>query len=106
MQSDQARREQAEFAVTRARWRAAEDRLYPLALIDTDAYKDVVEAVGRVLTELRHRCATTQDLLRAETDPELLVLVGTGARGSLPTDPASIVAAACAQRSVELAVNR
>jgi hypothetical protein len=105
MDPGQTRREQIEFAVTMARWRAAEDRLYPLALTDTDAYQDVVAAVGRVLAELRRRQSTTQELLHAETDPELLGLAETGAV-RFPADPASIVAAACAQRSVELAVRR
>jgi hypothetical protein len=86
----------------RIRWRAAEERLYPLALADTDAYMDAVEAVGRVLAELRRTCTSSEDLLRAEMDHALMDLVGTGSRGTVPPEPAIVIAAACAVRSAEL----
>jgi hypothetical protein len=86
----------------RIRWRAAEERLYPLALAESDAYMDAVEAVGRVLTELRKTCATNDDLLRAELDHALMDVVGTGSRGPVPPEPAIVIAAACALRSAEL----
>jgi hypothetical protein len=89
------------LAVARARWRAAENRLYPPAMTDTDAYMDAVEAVGRVLALLRTRCAREAELLAAETDEEVLGLVGSGSRGRL-SDRTDVVAAACALRSVEL----
>jgi hypothetical protein len=94
------------LAAARARWRAAEARIYPLAMTDTDAYMDAVEAVGRVLAVLRARCASEAELLQAETDDEVLGLVGTGSRGRMPADHASVVAAACAMRSVELGAGR
>ncbi len=90
------------LAGARIRWRAAEERLYPLALADSDAYMDAVEAVGRVLTELRQTCTSNADLIRAETDHALMELVGTGSRSSTPPDPAIAIAAACALRSAEL----
>ncbi|HZO67562.1 MAG TPA: hypothetical protein VFB74_21405 [Kribbellaceae bacterium] len=86
----------------RIRWRAAEERLYPLALADSDAYMDAVEAVGRVLTELRRSCASNADLMRAETDHALLAVVGSGSRSPTPPEPAIVIAAACALRSAEL----
>jgi hypothetical protein len=95
-------REPESLAGARIRWRAAEERLYPLALADSDAYMDAVEAVGRVLTELRTTCTSNADLIRAETDHALMDLVGTGSRGGTPPDPATVIAAACALRSVEL----
>jgi hypothetical protein len=90
------------LAGARVRWRAAEERLYPLALADSDAYMDAVEAVGRVLSELRRTCTSSAELLRAETDRALMGLVGTWARSRTPPDPAIVIAAACALRSVEL----
>jgi hypothetical protein len=105
MDAAQGHREQREFTAAMARWRAAENRLYPLALVDTDAYQDVVTAVGRVLAELRRRPSTSEQLLHAETDLELLALAETGLHPMI-ADPGSIVAAACAQRSVELAVRK
>ena len=95
-----------EVASARMRWRAAEERLYPLALTDTDAYKDVVEAVGRVIAELRRRKATMRDLLDAEDDPSLLRLAEAEPRGPVAVDRASVVAAACALHSVQLAADR
>jgi hypothetical protein len=90
----------------RIRWRAAEERLYPLALADSDAYMDAVEAVGRVLAELRRTCASNEDLLRAEMDHALMDLVGTGSRGPVPPEPAIVIAAACAVRSAELSAGK
>ncbi len=95
-----------EVANARIRWRAAERRLYPLALTDTDAYKDVVEAVGRVIGELRRRDATMRDLLSAESDPSLLSLAEAEPRGLLAVDRVSVVAAACALHSVQLGAGR
>lgn len=90
----------------RIRWRAAEERLYPLALADSDAYMDAVEAVGRVLSELRRTCDSNEDLMRAEMDHALMDLVGTGSRGRLAPEPAIVIAAACALRSAELGTKR
>lgn len=104
MDTEHRRDEQSNLAFARVRWRAAEDRIYPLAMTDTDAYIDAVEAVGRVLTALRTRCTSEAELLQAETDDEVLELVGSGSRGPLTADRASVVAAACAMRSLELEV--
>ena len=90
----------------RIRWRAAEERLYPLALADTDAYMDAIEAVGRVLGELRRTCSSNDDLMRAEMDHALMDLVGTGSRGPMAPEPAIVIAAACALRSAELGTKR
>ena len=106
MDAERGRDEQSTLALARVRWRAAEERIYPLAMTDTDAYMDAVEAVGRVLTVLRTRCTSEAELLQAETDDEVLELVGTGSRGPLTADRASVVAAACVLRSVELEVGR
>jgi hypothetical protein len=98
-------REPEGLVSARVRWRAAEERLYPLALADSDAYMDAVEAVGRVLTELRRTCSSNSDLLRAEVDHALMDLVGTGTRSPATPEPAIVIAAACALRSAELGVD-
>ena len=85
----------------RVRWRGAEERLYPLALADTAAYEEAVTLVGRVLAELRARCASESELLARESDPELLALAEVTTH--VPVAAADVVAAACALRSVELA---
>jgi hypothetical protein len=106
MDAEHGREERPNLAFARVRWRAAEQRIYPLAMTDTDAYMDAVEAVARVLTELRTRCTSEAELVAAETDDAVLELVGTGSRGPLAADRASVVAAACALRSVELKAGR
>lgn len=95
-----------DLAGARIRWRAAEARLYPMALADSDAYMDAVEAVGRVLGELRRTCHSNDDLMRAELDHTLLEVVGTGTRSPAVPEPAIVIAAACALRSAELAVGK
>src|SRR5262245_14789226 len=83
-----------DLAGARIRWKAAEARLYPLALADSDAYMDAVEAVGRVLTELRRTCSSNEDLMRAEMDHALMSMVGSGSRSEAPPEPAIVIAAA------------
>lgn len=45
-------------------WRTAEQRLYPLVLVDTAAYERAVRGVRAVADELA-RCATAEDLVAA-----------------------------------------
>jgi hypothetical protein len=98
------RRPDPRVLLARVRWRAAEERLYPLALADTAAYQEAVTLVGRVLTELRASCANESELLAREADPELFALAEVTA--PVPVSAADVVAAACALRSVELAAGR
>lgn len=92
------RRDDREAVLARARWRMAEERLYPLALVDAAAYEAAVSRVRVVLDELRARCATFEDLLASQDDPALL----EKAAGSVPPSGADVVAAACALRGVEI----
>lgn len=46
------------------RWRTAEQRLYPVVLVDTAAYERAVRGVRAVADELA-RCATAEDLVAA-----------------------------------------
>lgn len=51
-----------ERMVARARWQAAEDRIYPLALVDASLYEAAVAAVAALGRAARTHCATEADL--------------------------------------------
>lgn len=57
----------------RARWRAAEDRLFPVALVDADAYRRVLHIVSLLLDELRVSTTSLDQLLDLDTDPASLL---------------------------------
>ena len=57
----------------RARWRAAEDRLFPVALVDADAYRRVLHIVSLLLDELRVSTTSLDQLLDLDTDPVSLL---------------------------------
>lgn len=90
-----------ESSVARARWHAAEDRLYPMVMTDPDGYQRVVGVVGALLDELRRRSRTVADLVELERDPDALL-------GGLPLAPPAslpgdlLVQAACGTRAREL----
>lgn len=89
--------------VALARWRQAEDRLYPLAAVDPESYLHAVGLVGVVADELRQRCATPGELLAADAAPaELLSAIYGDELPALALDPAMAVDAACALRAGEL----
>jgi hypothetical protein len=45
-----------------ARWSAAEDRLYPLVMVDPDLYEAAVTVVCEALDVLRSQCGTVAEL--------------------------------------------
>ncbi len=57
----------------RARWWAAEDRLFPMALVDPDAYCRALHVVGLLLKELRGNTTSFDELLALDADPEPLL---------------------------------
>lgn len=65
----------------RLRWRAAEDRLFPVALVDPDAYRRALFVVGLLLDELRVSTTSLDELLGLDVDPAPLL-------DALPTGPA------------------
>lgn len=86
-----------------ARWRQAEARLYPLAMVDPDWYAQAVRLVGALAAELRRRCTTPAELLAVEAEPtELLAAVPTEEPIGPPLDPRLLVEAACSLRGGEL----
>jgi hypothetical protein len=89
-----------EEAVARARWRAAEDNLYPMLIADPVAYQHALGAVRAVLGELRLRATDLDGLIAAETSAEDVVATACPAGTELPAR--LLVGAACAMRDREL----
>jgi hypothetical protein len=92
------------IALARARWHAAEDRLYPTLLADPAAYQRVVVAVQAVVDELRRRGAQVGDLVTVETAPD--ELIGAACPSGIPVPADLLVAVACALRDRELATQQ
>jgi hypothetical protein len=90
----------AEHAAFARRLRTAEDRLYPLAMVDADRYQRAVQLVGRLAARLTQTCASLDELAAAEAqvrgwlrDPEV-----TGGVPLAGLDPDLVIEAALAQR--------
>jgi hypothetical protein len=88
-----------------AGWHQAEGRLYPLAMVDPDAYQRAIRLVAGVLDELRRDVHSYDELAVAETRATDIVIgvaesagVGLGA-----VAPADVFDAACAMLDRELA---
>jgi hypothetical protein len=91
-------------AEVRARFAAAEARLYPLALADPDGYELVASVVGVVADELRHTATDVAAVLEHREEligrvPQLAIGAGLDPDG-LPLDV--VVDAASALRCREL----
>lgn len=87
-------------AAAQARWRAAEDRLYPVAMSDPDGYRRGLEAVRDLVAHLRGTAHTLDDLVAVEADPAALLAALPAGAPSLPAD--LLVAAACGARAREV----
>ncbi|HEX6403525.1 MAG TPA: hypothetical protein VF003_10275, partial [Pseudonocardiaceae bacterium] len=57
----------------RARWRAAEDRLFPVALVDPDDYRRLLSVVAALLQKLRASTTSLDHLLELDSHPAPLV---------------------------------
>ncbi|MFN2479618.1 MAG: hypothetical protein ABR615_10680 [Pseudonocardiaceae bacterium] len=57
----------------RARWRGAEDRLFPVVLVDPDAYRRALSVVSLLLEELRANTTSVDQLLGLDVDPAPLL---------------------------------
>ncbi len=57
----------------RIRWQAAEDRLFPVALVDPDAYRRALSLVSMLLEELRVGTNSLDQLLSLDSDPQSLL---------------------------------
>ncbi len=77
----------------RARWRAAEDRLFPVVLVDPDTYRRALDVVGLLLEELRANTTSADQLLGLDVDPAPLLSTlpaGWPAVVDLPARPAAM----------------
>ena len=95
----------SDLAGARKSWRAAEARLYPLAMTDVDGYQRALVLVAAVCDQLRASTTTSSDLLAHQARAAELVAAacdttGTRAHGLEPDD---IFASAAAVRDRELA---
>jgi hypothetical protein len=90
---------------SRQAWRAAEARLYPLAMTDVDGYQRAVVLVAAVCAQLRERTTTAEDLLRCqERAAEYVAAAGDSTGASTHgLDPDDVFASAAALRDRELA---
>jgi hypothetical protein len=91
-------------AAALARFTSAEERLYPLAMVDPVGYERAVTLIGMVAEELRQQCAAVESVL-ARRDELIAQLPGLAAGkglelGGLPPD--AVVDAASALRCREL----
>lgn len=89
----------------RARWRAAGDRLWSIAMVDGAEYRRVAELVGAVLARLRERTPTLESLLALDADPAPLLDRWPGGPASTET-VRPVLEAACAVRGDELLAER
>lgn len=89
-----------EYAELARQLRGAEDRLFPLAMIDTDRYQRAVRLVGLLARRLTESCASLEDLAAAGPDTRFRLLVIAEAEG-IPLDgldPDMVADAAMSQR--------
>jgi hypothetical protein len=89
-----------------ARWTTAEDRLYPLIVVDPELYETAVTLVCEALDVLRSRCDTVEELGAAEASEVLSECPATSATGALGLDPLVAFDAACAYRWRDLTADR
>jgi len=65
----------AEYAELARQLRGAEDRLFPLAMIDADRYRRSVRLVGLLARQLTETCASLDDLAAAGPDTRFRLTV-------------------------------
>jgi hypothetical protein len=92
-------------ADARRRWRAAGDRLWPVALSDGESYQRAAQVVGALVDALRDRAGSLDELVDLEAAPSAF-LTGLGATGERAAAQPDLLAAACAVRGDELAADR
>lgn len=90
----------------RARWRAAGDRVWAIAVVDGEGYRRLAELVGRVLDDVRERTATLEDLLALDADPASVLDRWSAAADASPGGARAAFEAACAVRGDELVAAR
>lgn len=97
--------EDPRIADARRRWRAAADRLWPVALSDGEGYQRAARVVGALVDALRERAGSLEALVELDAAPSAF-LAGLGAEGERAVAQPELLAAACAVRGDELAAER
>jgi len=77
----------------RARWRAAEDRLFPVALVDPDGYRRLLSVVAALLQKLRASTTSFDHLLELDSHPAPLVASASVAAAGGAADRMALEAA-------------
>ena len=99
-------RAEAAQPLAAARWTAAEDRLYPLIVVDPDLYEAAVTLVCEILDVLRSECGTVAELCDAEAAVVLPQCPAASAIAAFGFDPVVAFDAACAYRWRDLTADR
>lgn len=89
-----------------ARWIAAEDRLYPLVMVDPDLYEAAVTLVCQALDVLRSQCDTVAELAGADPAAVLRQCPAATTLAALGLDPGVVFDAACAYRWRDLTADQ
>jgi hypothetical protein len=89
-----------------ARWTSAENRLYPLIVVDPDLYEAAVTLVCEALDVLRSRYGTVGELYAVEASDVLPECPATSAAAALGLDPVIAFDSACAYRWRDLTADR
>lgn len=94
----------AAVLVARARWRSAEDQLYPSLLNDPTAYQRGVAAVQAVVEELRRSTDDVADLLAVDAEPH--EVLAAACPSGFPISPMLLIAVACSMRDREITADQ
>ena len=90
--------------VARARWRSAEDQLYPSLLNDPAAYQRGIAAVQAVVEELRRCTDDVGDLIAVDDAPH--EVLATACPSGFPISPILLIAVACSMRDREITADQ
>jgi hypothetical protein len=55
-------------AIAISRWQEAENKIYPLVMVDPSMYEAALTAIGRISARLRAECASQSDLFALDVD--------------------------------------
>jgi hypothetical protein len=91
-------------AGARARWRAAEDRLYPTLIANPAGYQRALTDIQAVVAELRARGGDSAWLRAVEADPTEVLNAACPGGISIPAD--LMVGVACGMRDRELSAEQ
>lgn len=88
----------------RARWRAAEEQLYPTLIANRSTYQLALDQIQAVVDEVRRRSEDMAALLAVEADAEQVLASACPEGVGLPAD--LLLGVACGMRDRELATKR